>query len=81
MAKLTISFEVPRKDGKRKVVFNLSHRGGRKRIPVSEFIRFCTQCLALPMLRAIQKMKACVGVKKNPPASYSHYELEDGFMT
>ena len=34
MAKLTISFEVPRKDGKRKVVFNLSHRGGRKRIPV-----------------------------------------------
>lgn len=34
MAKLTFSFEVPRKDGQRKVVFNLSHRGGRKRIPV-----------------------------------------------
>ena len=34
MAKLTITFEVPRKDGKRKVVFNLSHRGDRKRIPV-----------------------------------------------
>ncbi len=34
MAKITIGFEVPRKDGYRKVVLNLSHRGGRKRIPV-----------------------------------------------
>lgn len=33
MAKITVGFEVPRKDGWRKVVFNLSHRGGRKRIP------------------------------------------------
>lgn len=34
MAKLTVGFEVPRKDGKRKVVFNLSHKGVRRRIPV-----------------------------------------------
>lgn len=34
MAKITVGFEQPRQDGKRKVVFNLSHRGARKRIPV-----------------------------------------------
>ena len=34
MAKVTISFEVPRKDGTRKVIFTLTHRGGRKRLPM-----------------------------------------------
>lgn len=63
MAKLTIGFEVPRKDGSRRVIYTLSHKGSRKRVQ---------SCIELSSTEVTKDKKGNLKVKSDA----KRYEIE-----